>query len=91
MLLDIGSANHDPTVFCPPDRLQIARKQAPHVTFGYGARYCIGAPLARIELKIVFVQLISRFPSMHLAVDPATLTVRSDVLARGLVELPVPW
>ncbi|BCO37066.1 hypothetical cytochrome P450 [Mycobacterium heckeshornense] len=91
VVLDIGSANHDPTVFSPPERLDIARTQAPHLTFGYGARYCIGAPLARIELKTVFAQLLPRFPSMHLAVDPATLTVRSDVLAGGLVELPVSW
>ncbi|WP_375481359.1 cytochrome P450 [uncultured Mycobacterium sp.] len=91
VLLDIGSANHDPAMFGQPDRLDIFRKEAPHVTFGYGARYCIGAPLARIELKTVLTQLIPRFPSMHLAVDPATLTVRSDVLAGGLVELPVSW
>jgi cytochrome P450 len=91
LLLDTGSANHDPVVFTDPDSLDIGRKQAAHLTFGYGARYCIGAPLARIELKTVFVQLIPRFPSMQLAVDPATLTVRRDVLAGGLGELPVSW
>jgi cytochrome P450 len=47
--------------------------------------------LARIELKTVFAQLIPRFPSMHLMVGPTTLTVRRDVLAGGLVELPVSW
>lgn len=91
VLLDIGSANHDAAVFRDPDRTDIARKEAPHLAFGYGARYCIGAPLARIELKTVFAQLISRFPTMHLTVDPTTLTVRHDVLAGGLVELPVSW
>lgn len=91
VLLDIESANHDPTVFGDPYRLDIARRDASHLTFGYGARYCIGAPLARIELKTVFSQLIPRFPSMHLTVDPARLTVRSDVLAGGLAELPVSW
>jgi cytochrome P450 len=91
VLLDIGSANHDPAVFGEPNRLDIARKEAAHVTFGYGARYCIGAPLARIELKTVFAELIPRFPAMHLTMDPATLPVRSDVLAGGLVELPVSW
>lgn len=91
VLLDIGSANHDPAVFGEPDRLDIDRKGAAHLTFGYGARYCIGAPLARIELNTVFSQLIPRFPSMHLTVDPATLTVRNDVLAGGLIELPVAW
>lgn len=91
VLLDIESANHDPTVFREPDRLDITRRDAAHLTFGYGARYCIGAPLARIELKTVFAQLIPRFPAMRLTVDPATLTLRSDVLAGGLVELPVSW
>lgn len=91
LLLDIGAANHDLAAFPDPDRVDISRTEAGHLTFGYGARYCIGAALARIELKTVFAQLIPRFPSMHLTVDPATLTVRSDVLAGGLVELPVAW
>ena len=91
VLLDIGSANHDPAVFADPEHTDVARKEATHLTFGYGARYCIGAPLARIELKMVFGQLIPRFPSMHLTVDPATLLTRRDVLAGGLVELPVSW
>lgn len=91
VLLDIGSANHDAAVYAEPDRLDVARKEAGHVAFGYGARYCLGAPLARIELTAVFTQLIPRFPSMHLTVDPATLTVRNDVLTGGLIELPVSW
>jgi cytochrome P450 len=91
VLLDVGSANHDPAVFTEPERIDVARKEAAHLAFGYGARYCIGAPLARIELKTVFAQLIPRFPSMHLTVDPATLPTRRDVLAGGLVKLPVSW
>jgi pentalenolactone synthase len=91
VLLDIGSANHDPAVFIDPDFVDVGRKQAAHMTFGYGARYCIGAPLARIELKTVFSQLIPRFPSMQLTVDPAKLNVRHDVLAGGLGALPVFW
>lgn len=91
VLLDTGSANHDATVFTDPDWVDLGRKHATHLTFGYGAHYCIGAPLARIELKTSFAQLIPRFPSMRLAVDPATLNVRHDVLAGGLGELPVRW
>jgi cytochrome P450 len=91
VLLDIASANHDPVAFTHPERIDIARKEAAHVAFGYGARYCIGAPLARAELKAVFAQLIPRFPSMHLTVDPAELPTRRDVLAGGLVKLPVSW
>ncbi len=91
VLLDIGAANHDPVVFADPQCVDVARKDGAHLAFGYGARYCIGAPLARIELKTVFAQLIPRFPTMHLTVDPATLPTRRDVLAGGLVELPVSW
>ena len=78
-------------MFSDPDHADIFRKHAAHLTFGHGGHYCIGAPLARIELKTVFAQMIPRFPSMHLAVDAATLTMRDDVLAGGLVELPVSW
>lgn len=91
VLLDIGSANHDPLVFTDPERIDIARREATHVAFGYGARYCIGAPLARMELKVVFTQLVLRFPSLHLTADPATLPMRGDALAGGLVTLPVSW
>lgn len=91
VLLDIASANHDPAVFIDPDSVDLGRNQATHLTFGYGSRYCIGAPLARIELKTVFAQLIPRFPSMQLAVDSAALTARRDVLAGGLSGLPVAW
>jgi cytochrome P450 len=91
VLLDISAANLDPAVFADPQRVDVARKDGAHLKFGHGARYCIGAPLARIELKSVFAQLIPRFPSMRLAVDPATLPVRSDSLAGGLTELPVSW
>jgi cytochrome P450 len=91
VLLDIGAANHDPATFAEPQRVDVARKYAAHLTFGHGAHYCLGAPLARIELTTVFGQLIPRFPSMRLTVDPAALPTRSDVLAGGLTTLPVSW
>ncbi|MEV0830083.1 cytochrome P450 [Nonomuraea rubra] len=50
VLLDNGAANHDASVFADPDRFDIGRPAAPHLSFGHGSRYCIGAPLARIEL-----------------------------------------
>lgn len=91
VLLDIGAANHDPTAFPDPQRVNVLRHDGAHLTFGHGAHYCLGAPLARIELKAVFSQLIPRFPSMRPTVDPATLATRRDALAGGLVELPVSW
>jgi pentalenolactone synthase len=61
------------------------------VTFGHGARYCIGAALARIELDVVFSQLASRFPTMRLDVDVEELRLRGGRLFGGLPELLVRW
>lgn len=92
VLLDPGSANHDPDVFDDPYRLDLARSGAIHVGFGYGLHYCIGAALARLELNTVFSQLIPRFPTLQLAVDPSTMTTGGfHSLSHGLVELPVVW
>jgi cytochrome P450 len=91
VLLDPGSANHDPAVFPDPYRLDFNRTGTQHVGFGYGLRYCVGAALARMELKIVFSQLIPRFPGMRLDADPATLTAGFHSLSHGLVPLPVSW
>lgn len=78
-------------MFADPERLDIARKETAHLALGYGTHYCVGAPLARIELQTVFTQLIQRFPSMHLACDPAAVPMRRDSLTGGLAELPVSW
>ncbi|WP_086667108.1 cytochrome P450 [Lentzea kentuckyensis] len=91
VLLDIGAANHDATVFAEPDRVDVSRQASAHLTFGHGLRYCIGAPLARMELQAVFSQLILRFPTMRLAVPVEDLTIRRDVLTGGLTALPVTW
>jgi cytochrome P450 len=91
VLLHIGMANHDERMFADPERFDISREAMGHVSFGYGARYCIGAPLARIELQAVFARLIPRFPGMRLAVPVEELRVRADSLTSGLVSLPVKW
>jgi pentalenolactone synthase len=90
VLLDPGCANHDPTVFPEPDRIDINRTGTSHVGFGYGLHYCVGAALARMELNTVFSQLIPRFPNMRLDVEP-TLTAGFHSLSHGLVALPVSW
>ena len=91
VLLDNGAANHDPTIFADPDHTDINRRDAAHLTFGHGPRYCIGAPLARLELQTVFTQLTTRFPTMRLAVPIDQLTLRHDTLTGGLTNLPVTW
>ncbi|MGH3254283.1 MAG: cytochrome P450 [Streptosporangiaceae bacterium] len=91
VLLDNGAANHDPNAFPDPDRFDITRQAASHLTFGHGSRYCIGAPLARLELQTVFGQLVRRFPGMRLAVPVDELTFTTGALTGGLARLPVAW
>lgn len=91
VLLDLGAANHDERAFDDPGRFDVARQPNSHLTFGYGPRFCIGAPLARIELQAVFGRLVSRFPIMRLAVPIEQLRIRADLLTGGLAELPVTW
>ena len=91
VLLDNRAANHDPAVFPSADRFDITRQGQAHLSFGHGAHYCLGAPLARIELQAVFSQLLARFPRMRLAVPVEQLRVRSGTLTGGLTKLPVEW
>ncbi|AKK30463.1 cytochrome P450 [Mycobacterium sp. EPa45] len=91
VLLDPGAANHDPAFFADPDRVDLSRTGAAHVGFGYGLHYCVGAALARLELKTVYSQLIPRFPTLRLCADPATMTTGFHSLSHGLPELPVSW
>jgi cytochrome P450 len=91
VLLDTGAANHDPAAFTDPDHFDIGRATIPHLTFGHGSRYCIGAPLAKIELQVVFSQLAARFPGLRLACAVEELSVNPHVLTGGLTALPVTW
>ena len=91
VLLDTRAANHDPAVFPSPDRFDITREGPAHLSFGHCAHYCLGAPLARTELKAVFSQLLARFPAMRLAVPLEQLRMRSGSVTGGLIKLPVEW
>ena len=91
VVLGLGSANQDGDHFADPDRFDVGREANPHLTFGHGPRFCVGAPLARIELEALFGTLFSRIPSLRLAVDVAELTPREELLTGGLAELPVTW
>lgn len=87
VLVGIGAANHDPDVFKEPERLDIGRDPNPHLAFGFGAHFCLGAPLARLEGEIAFRALLERFPRMQLATEAPEY--RSNPVLRGLVSLPV--
>ena len=91
VLLDNGAANHDRTAFTDPERFEVTRPAVAHLSFGHGGRYCIGAPLARLELQAVFSRLVPRFPALRLAEPAERLTFNRDTLTGGLARLPVTW
>jgi cytochrome P450 len=67
LCLYYASANHDPEVFVNPETFDITRDPNPHIAFGLGLHYCIGAPLARVELQTSLKMLVERLPNLHLA------------------------
>jgi len=91
VLISIASANRDPERFADPDALDVGREDKRHVAFGHGIHFCLGAPLGRMEGQIAFTALLTRFPDLALAVDPATLrwSHGDGLVLRGLRELPV--
>jgi cytochrome P450 len=89
--VSIPSANRDATRFTDPGEFDLRRDPNPHLTFGAGPHFCVGAPLARLELQIALAALTSRLPGLRLAADPAELSYTQDTLVRALVSLPVAW
>jgi cytochrome P450 len=91
VLICLGAANHDPEVFDDPDTLAIGSESRPHLGFGHGIHFCLGAPLARLEARIAFRALLERFPDLRLAVDRADLrwSHGDGLVLRGLDTLPV--
>ncbi|WP_327245593.1 cytochrome P450 [Streptomyces sp. NBC_01320] len=81
-----GSANRDPARFADPDTLDLSRQENPHITFGAGIHFCLGAPLARVELAASFGELLRRAPRMRLVSEPEW---NPGYVIRGLKELRV--
>ncbi|WP_273940120.1 cytochrome P450 [Kutzneria chonburiensis] len=84
-ILLFGAANRDPEVCENPDTLDIGREPARHLAFGHGPHFCLGAPLARLEGRIVF-EALARLDGLELAGEP---TYNDNIILRGLKELPV--
>ncbi|MEV6398573.1 cytochrome P450 [Streptomyces sp. NPDC051907] len=87
----ICSANRDERRFPDADRFDPARRGAPHLAFGHGPHYCLGAPLARAELQIALASLARRFPALRLAVPVAEVRMHTGLLVNRLESLPVTW
>jgi cytochrome P450 len=85
----LGAANHDPARFDNPHQLDLSRQPNPHLAFGSGIHYCLGAPLARLEGQIAFATLLERMPDLRLEIDEPKY--RDNFILRGLEALPVSW
>ena len=83
----IGAANRDPAVFERPDRLDVSPRKGSHISFGRGIHHCIGAPLARLEGRIVIEGLLERYRSLRLL--DSRPRFRNSIVLRGLESLPV--
>jgi cytochrome P450 len=91
LLLLLASANRDPAVFTDPDRFDIRRPNArDHLSFGVGVHNCLGAPLARLEARIVLEEVSRRLPSLRLTQN-AKLKFPASISMRGPIWLPVAW
>ena len=87
-MLMYPSANRDDTIFENPDALDLTRHPNPHIAFGFGPHFCLGAPLARLELNVMFGELLRRLPDIELADDQA-LPFRSSNFIVGPEAMPV--
>ncbi|ORT58277.1 cytochrome P450 [Streptomyces sp. CB03238] len=91
VLVGIGAGDRDPARFPDPDRFDIRRDTGGHLAFGHGIHYCLGAPLARLEVRIAIRALLERFPSLSLDPSAGPLDWLPGLLMRGVRRLPVRW
>ncbi len=87
----ISAANRDPRQFENPEQLDVTRQPNPHMAFGKGVHYCVGAPLARMEAEIALSTLLRRLPTIQPAIPLDQLRWRLAPMFRSLEALPVQW
>ena len=91
VFVSLPSGNRDPDFIESPEVLDIGRGAPGHLAFGHGVHHCLGAPLARMEMRIAFPALLRRFPTLALAEDFSDVAFRSFHFIYGLKSLEVTW
>lgn len=89
--LSMEAANRDPLRFPDPDTLDLHRKATGHLGFGHGIHQCLGQQLARVEMRVAIPALVTRFPTLRLAVPPEEVPLRTHSTIYGVHQLLVTW
>ncbi|MFD7321559.1 cytochrome P450 [Streptomyces sp. NPDC059875] len=92
VVLSYNTANRDPERFPDPHTLDLQRESGGHLAFGHGIHLCLGAQLARVEMRVAFAALLNRFPTLRLAVPAEEVALRPETAdIYGVKSLPVTW
>ena len=87
--ISVQAANRDPEKYTDPDTLNLQRQATGQLGFGHGIHQCLGQQLARVEMRVAFPALVTRFPTLRLAVPAEEVPLRIDALIYGVRSLPV--
>ncbi|MFI9743195.1 cytochrome P450 [Streptomyces sp. NPDC052494] len=92
VVLSYNTANRDPERYPDPHALDLGREAGGHLAFGHGIHLCLGAQLARVEMRVAFTALLGRFPTLRLAVPAEEVVLRPEAAdIYGVKSLPVTW
>jgi cytochrome P450 len=91
VVVSLPAADRDPDQFPGPNTLDIRREPTGHLALGHGVHLCLGAELARIEMRVGYHSLFARFPTLRLAATPEEIPMRDDMAIYGVHRLPVAW
>lgn len=91
VVCSLVAANRDPALGANMDEFEPSREVPPHVTFGHGVHHCLGAQLARTEMRIAYPRLLRRFPALRLDVPDEKIPYRELSIVHGVTSLPVAW